>query len=187
MNWINSFSATTLIFYLLAAISVGCALSVAFSTNILHSAFALLGALSGVAGLYFLLGADFVAVVQLLVYVGGIMVLILFAVLLTREISDIKISNVSVSLLAGLPTAFILLALILQILRKSHFPTTIAVSTTTVHRLGDALLREYLLPFEIASVVLLIVLVGAMVISRRAVKEEIGADQQNPEGQEVRR
>jgi len=183
MEFIDHVTATTLVFYLLAGITVLSALGVARSRNILHSAFALLGALAGVGGLYFMLGADFVAVVQLLVYVGGILVLILFAVLLTRDITSIKVSNASVSLLAGVPAALLVLGLVLQIVVRAPFKVTEAVTSTTVHRLGDALLREYLLPFEIASVILLMALVGAMVIARRAVKEEVGDDPQNPEAQ----
>lgn len=181
MSFLSHISATTVIFYLLAALAVISGLGVALSRNILHSAFSLLGTLGGVAGLYFLLGADFVGVVQLLIYVGGILVLILFAVLLTREITDIKISNLSVSLLGGVPAAMLVLALFLQILLRAPFPRTVPAVAPTVHRLGDALLREYLLPFEIASVVLLMALIGAMVIARRAVKEEAGVSADNPE------
>jgi NADH-quinone oxidoreductase subunit J len=180
-DFVRLINATTLVFYLLGGLAVACAVTVAFSRNILHSAFALMGTLAGVAGLYFMLGADFVAVVQLLVYVGGILVLILFAVLLTREITDIKISNLSVSLLGGVPAGILILGLLVRILIGAPFKTTGAAVAPTVSRLGDSLLREYLLPFEIASVVLLMALVGGMVIARRAVKEEIGEDQANPE------
>jgi len=183
MEFIDHITASTLIFYLLATITVVSALGVAWSKNILHSAFSLLGALAGVGGLYFMLGADFVAVVQLLVYVGGILVLILFAVLLTRNITSIKISNMSVNLLGGVPAALLVLGLLLQIVVKAPFKVTEAVAAPTVHRIGDALLREYLLPFEIASVILLMALVGAMVIARRAVKEEVGDNPHNPEAQ----
>jgi NAD(P)H-quinone oxidoreductase subunit 6 len=187
--------AGVIIFYCLAALTILSALGVAFSRNILHSAFSLLGTLSGVAGLYFMLGADFIAVAQLLIYVGGILVLILFAVLLTREITDIKISNLSVSLLAGIPVALLLLALVLQLALRAPYPATLLGSAPTIHRLGDSLLREYLLPFEVASVILLMALVGAMIIARRAVKEEVGehsllgtaltADPRNPKGEIV--
>ena len=181
MNFLHHISASTIVFYLLATLAVASAVGVALSRNILHSAFSLLGTLAGVAGLYFMLGADFVAVIQLLIYVGGILVLILFAVLLTREITDIKISNLSVSLLAGVPAVLLLLGFVFQIMLHAPFPATVIASAPTVHRLGDALLREYLLPFEIASVILLMALVGAMVIARRAVKEEQGENQQHPE------
>jgi NADH-quinone oxidoreductase subunit J len=180
-DFIRLINATTLVFYLLGGLAVTCAVTVAFSRNILHSAFALMGTLAGVAGLFFMLGADFVAVVQLLVYVGGILVLILFAVLLTREITDIKISNLSVSLLGGVPAGILILGLLVRILIGAPFKTAGAAVAPTVSRLGDSLLREYLLPFEVASVILLMALVGGMVIARRAVKEEVGEDQANPE------
>ena len=180
-NLLSHTSAATVVFFFLASLTVVSGVGVAFSRNILHSAFALLGALAGVAGLYFMLGADFVGVVQLLVYVGGILVLILFAVLLTRNITDIKVSNLSVSFMAGLPAALLVLAVVVRVVIKAPFKLTVVADAPTVGRLGDALLREYLLPFEVASVILLMALVGAMVIARRAVKEERGADVENPE------
>jgi len=82
-----------LIFYLLAALTIGSALVVAFSHNLVHSAFSLLGAFMGVAGLYAMLAADFVAVIQVMVYIGGILILIIFAVMLTHRISDVDVSN----------------------------------------------------------------------------------------------
>src|SRR5262245_9429727 len=85
-----------LVFYLVAALTIGSALVVAFSRNIVYSAFSLLGTFMGVAGLYALLAADFVAVIQILVYVGGILVLIIFAVMLTHRIDDVAVSNRSV-------------------------------------------------------------------------------------------
>ena len=81
------------IFYLLAALTVGSSMMVAFSRNIVYSTFALLGAFMGVVGIYVLLAADFVAMVQLLVYVGGILVLTIFAVMLTQGIADVTVSN----------------------------------------------------------------------------------------------
>src|SRR3989304_5749654 len=83
----------TVIFYLIAAVTVGSAAMVAFSRNIIHSAFSLLGTFAGVAAIYVFLGADFVAAVQVLIYVGGILVLILFAVMLTHRITDVRIAN----------------------------------------------------------------------------------------------
>src|SRR2546430_13484712 len=79
-------SVATAVFYLIALITVVSAGMVAFSRNIIYSAFSLLGTFGGVAGLYVFLGADFVAAVQLLIYVGGILILILFAVMLTHRI-----------------------------------------------------------------------------------------------------
>jgi NADH-quinone oxidoreductase subunit J len=185
MSFLSHITAFTIVFYMLAILAAVSALGVALSKNILHSAFSLMGALAAVAGLFFTLGADFVAVVQLLVYVGGIMVLILFAVLLTRKITDIRISNLSVSLLGGVPAAVLMFGLVVRILVGAPMTTTRVAVAPTVARIGDSLLREYLLPFEIASVILLMALVGAMVLARRAVKQETDAleSSDNPEVQ----
>jgi NADH-quinone oxidoreductase subunit J len=163
--------ASTLVFYLLAAIVVLSALWVVFARNVLHSGFLLLGTLGGMAGLYLWLGADFVGMTQLLIYCGGILVLILFAVLLTSRIGDVRVSNLSIGRFgAAVPVvAFAgLLGFLLVTAPWKTVPEVVTAPTTA--RLGDAFLREYLLPFELASVVLLVALVGAMVIARRAAR-----------------
>lgn len=158
------------LFWGLALLTLGSALGVALARNILYSGFALLGALVGVAGLYLFVGADFLGVVQLLVYVGGILVLILFAVLLTNRIGELRLSNASVNKAAAGIGAAALLGLLIQVGYDTAWPQIEASAAPTVARIGDALLREYLLPFELASIVLLMALVGAMVIARRAAK-----------------
>jgi len=164
---------SALIFYAIAALVLISAAGVAFSKNILHSGFALLGTLCGVAGLYLFLGADFVGVAQIIIYVGGILVLILFAVLLTNRISDVRVSNVSLPRLgAAIPVLFGVVGLVVLVLR-TPWPQTQAAAAPTTARLGDAFLREYLLPFELASVILLLALVGAVVIARRAARDEL--------------
>lgn len=164
-------SPGTLVFYFLAALVLGCAALVAFSRNMLHSALALLGTLAGVAGLYLHLGADFLGITQLLIYVGGILVLVLFAVLLTTRIGDVKASNRSLGWKAGLVVSGGGGAGLVALAVWVPWPLTVAVAAPTTSRLGEAFLREYLLPFELASIVLLTALVGAMVLSRRAVNE----------------
>lgn len=158
-------------FYLLAAVVVVSAAGVALAPNILYSGFSLLGTLGGVAGLYLYLGADFLGVAQLIIYVGGILVLILFAVLLTNRIGELAITNLSAGLMVGAPAAVGVMALAVKVALKTPWPTTEAVPAPAVQRIGDALLAEYLMPFELASLVLLMALVGAMVIARRAAKE----------------
>src|SRR5829696_9777908 len=98
----------------LAALTLGSAGIVAFSKNIIHSALALLGTFMGIAGLYITLSADFLAAVQILVYVGGTLTLILFAVMLTSRIEDMKVSNPR----AGFLPAFGLVSVVLVILGK---------------------------------------------------------------------
>jgi len=163
---------SALIFYLLAILVLASAAGVAFGKNILRSAFALLGTLGGVAGLYLLVGADFVGIVQIIIYVGGILVLILFSVLLTNRIGDVKITNMALPRLgAAVPVLFGALSLIVIAL-DTPWPKTQPTPTPTTARLGDAFLREYLLPFELSSVILLLALVGAVLIARRAARDE---------------
>jgi NADH-quinone oxidoreductase subunit J len=164
-----------LVFFGLATLILGCAGGVAFSRNILYSAFLLLGTLAGTAGLYLYIGADFVGIAQILIYVGGILVLILFAVLLTNKIGEVKLSNASMGVAAAVPMALLIVGVMSWLAIKTPWPETEAVATPTTLRLGDAFLREYLLQFELASVILLMALVGAMVIARRAVKEELSS------------
>ena len=160
------------IFYGLALLTVGSAMLVAFSRNIVYSTFALLGAFMGVVGIYILLAADFVAMVQLLVYVGGILVLTIFAVMLTAGIGDVTVSNRSVGTGAGLFTAGIAgLVMLYAIVRTQwHQAAAVTVAPTT-YAIGNAFLGEYVLPFEVASLVLLAALIGAIVISRHEARE----------------
>ena len=163
---------STAVFYLIAIITVGSAVVVAFSRNIIYSAFSLLGTFAGVAGLYVFLGADFVAAVQVLIYVGGILVLILFAVMLTHRITDVEITNRAVGRLPGLMVVGVFLALLIQTIRETPWVKVkeLAHQPTTA-RIGDLFLETYLLPFELASLVLLAAMIGAVVLSRKEIKE----------------
>ncbi len=160
------------IFAALALLTLVSALGVALARNILYSAFSLLGTLGGVAGLYLYLGADFLGVAQLIIYVGGILVLILFAVLLTNRIGEVGISNLSAGVAVAAPPAVAVLALTTRVALRTPWPATEAVAAPVTARLGDAFLQEYLMPFELASLILLMALVGAMVIARRAAREK---------------
>jgi NAD(P)H-quinone oxidoreductase subunit 6 len=145
---------------------------VAFSRNIIYSAFSLLGTFAGVAGLYVFLGADFVAAVQVLIYVGGILVLILFAVMLTHRITDVEITNRAAGRLPGLLVVAVFLVLLIQTIRETPWvKAKEVVHQPTTARIGDLFLENYLLPFELASLVLLAAMIGAVVLSRKEIKE----------------
>ncbi len=162
----------TVIFYLIAAITIGSAAMVAFSRNIIYSAFSLLGTFAGVAGIYVFLGADFVAGVQVLIYVGGILVLVLFAVMLTHRITDVQITNRAVGRIPALIVIAVLVFLLAQTIRETPWvKAKEAAYAPTATRIGDLFLADYLLPFELASLVLLAALIGAVVISRKEIKE----------------
>jgi len=155
-----------IIFYAAAALTVCAAVLVAVLPNIIYSAVALLFAFAGVAGLYVFLSADFLAATQVLVYVGGILILILFAVFLSNRISDVKISNPG---RFQLPAAAICLVLF-GVLSYVAVSTPFAVKPTAYHPttadIGELLMTRYLLPFEVASVLLLAALIGAAFLSR---------------------
>ena len=164
-------SATTLVFYMLAALAIGGAGGVAFSTHIIYSALSLMVSLMGVAGLYVMLNADFVAGVQLLVYVGGVLVLTLFAVMLTHGIQKIEVSNRAAGRPAGLAVIGVLFTVGYRALGTAEWHTPIGepVASGSTYGIGNALLSQYILPFELASLVLLAVLVGAVVLTRKEV------------------
>jgi NAD(P)H-quinone oxidoreductase subunit 6 len=162
-----------LLFYLIAAVTLAGAAGVALSRNILYSSLGLLMALLGAGSLYVLLSADFVAVTQLLIYIGGVLVLILFAVMLTNRITEVNVSNSSFGLFGGfllfVAVAPVLLAVAVITPWEAKTPAALAPTTQAI---GDAFLTKWLLPFEVASLVLLATLVGAVVIARKEIKAD---------------
>lgn len=157
-------------FFLLAALTVGSGLVVALSKNIIHSTVGLLGTFTGVAGLYITLSADFLAAVQLLVYVGGTLTLILFAVMLTSRIEEVRRSNVSAEMGPALIVAIVVILALGKVALTTAWAAEERSALPSTARLGHAFLGEYLLPFELASIVLLAALIGAVVLARRAVR-----------------
>jgi NAD(P)H-quinone oxidoreductase subunit 6 len=168
-------SPADLLFYHYAAINIASAAGVAQGRNILHSVFFLLVAFTGVAGLFVLLHADFLAAVQVIVYVGGILVLILFAVMMTRKVRTPEVSNEAVGVWRGLLLGSTALAVLeVLILKTTWFggrpAGTPGADLNTVDILGQSLLSGYLFPFEVASVVLLAALVAAAILIRKEVR-----------------
>ncbi len=158
-------------FTLIALFTIASAAGVAFSQRILYSAFALLGTFAGAAGLFILLSSDFVAVTQVLIYVGGILVLIIFAVMLTNNVGDVNLTNMSVNYKVGVPIVGGIAVFLISLLTAGTWKQQDNEAyTSMVTTIGNALLKDYLLPFEIISLVLLGALVGAVVIVKREVK-----------------
>jgi NADH:ubiquinone oxidoreductase subunit 6 (subunit J) len=157
-------------FLALAALTLGSAGIVAFSKNIIHSSLALLGTFMGIAGLYITLSADFLAATQILVYVGGTLTLILFAVMLTSRIEDMKISNPQGGIFAAFGLVTAVLLVLGKVATQTPWPSEDRPVMPSTAKLGHAFLGEYLLPFEVGSVVLLAAMIGAVVLARRAVK-----------------
>ena len=155
-------------FYLFALITVISAFVVVFIKNILRAVFALLFTLFGVAGLYLFLHADFLAATQVLIYVGGVLVLLLFGIMLTQKMVEVDIRSGRIQFapsLVGMAILFLfLLFLIFQTPWHVQGAATFQIDTTS--GIGTLLMTEWLLPFEVASILLLAALVGAVSIAR---------------------
>jgi NADH-quinone oxidoreductase subunit J len=164
-------SITVAVFYLLAALTVASALGVALAHHIFYSAVALMGTLLGIASLFVLLGADFLGVVQLLVYVGGILVLTLFAVMLTLRIAEANVSNRAVGRLPAAALVGLAFGWMVHVARRASWVVgEPQAPAPTTYGVGNAFLTQYALPFEVASLVLLAALIGAVMVSRKEVK-----------------
>ena len=157
-------------FGILGVMMIGTALGVVLLPKIVHSAFLLAGVFISISGLYILLNADFVAAAQILVYVGAVSVLILFAIMLVNkqeeyaELPGRKIRKIATAVVCfGL---FALLGTMVLATPWSLDTTSVAVVDTTV-ALGEHFFSDYLLPFELASVLLLMAMVGAIILARR--------------------
>lgn len=160
------------VFYLLAAVTVGSAMGVAFSNNIVYSAFSLMGTLLGAAGLFILLAADFVAVIQVLIYVGGILVLTLFAVMLTHRIGDMRISNRALGRIPSLLAIGVIGVVMARAVVTANWHNAgPRPADPTTYGIGEAFLTQFVLPFELASMVLLAALIGSVVLSRKELKD----------------
>ena len=159
---------TTAFFFLFAGFVLAAALVVVLGRNLVHSAIALIFTFFGVAALYVLLDAEFLAAVQVLLYIGGITILLLFAIMLTSRLSPrgMEIFNEQV-LPAALITGGILFALLYAAwlgIRPAGPPPPFLDSTTS---LGTMFLTSHVLPFEVASVLLLVAMVGAILLARK--------------------
>lgn len=160
-------TANAILFYMFALMAGGSAVAVVVTRNIVRTAVALLFTLMGVAGLYFLLNAEFLAAVQLVVYAGGTLILIIFGVMLTSKSPfsrfEPKLGEV---VLAGSFALVLLFALTLGITKTIFRDEPIATGSYPIDRLGQILLGDYLVPFETVSVLLLAVMIGAAYLAK---------------------
>ena len=170
-------TATAVLFYIFALMAGGAAVMVVISKNIVRMAVALLFTLTGVAGLYFLLNAEFLAAVQLVVYAGGTLILIIFGVMLTSKGPFSRFEPKLGEVILGFSIAIVLLfALIMAITKTTFAADAIPAGLYPVAQLGQILLGDYLVPFEVVSVLLLAVMIGAAYLAkgRRNEDEPLG-------------
>ena len=170
MNIANS---TELIcFLILSSVIVSGSLAVVLLENIVYSAFLLGGVFMAVAGLYLLLNASFVAASQILVYVGAVNVLILFAIMLVNKKEKLEpIEGLKTrKLISGTVCCGLLILLLrVSVTTKWNLPGPKSIGEEATDIIGEHLFTDYLLPFELASILLLMAMIGAIVLARRDV------------------
>lgn len=156
-----------IIFYAFAAITIISGLIVVTTRNVIYAAFNLMLTLFGVAGLYVLLGADFIGIVQLIVYVGGILILLLFGVMLTNNITDVSIKTGVIQVLPATIVLGLFGGVLIGVIINAPWKNAPAMNDVfTINAIGKSLMNEYILIFELLGVVLLIALIGAASIAR---------------------
>ena len=165
--------ATPFFFYFLATLSVGSALGVILRKNAVHSAIFLIFTLLAQAGLYLMLYAPFVAGVQIILYAGGIMVLFLFVIMLVNLERSLKEEQFNQQWIVGTLVAVLFGALVLLVYKHgaASFQMGLAAlpESSNTQDVGVMLYRNYMLPFEIASLLLLVAIVGAVVMAKKRI------------------
>ncbi len=158
----------TILFYIFALLTIASAVFVVSSKNIMYSAVALFVTLFSIACLYILLRADFIAITQIMVYVGGILILLLFGIMLTHKITNVDLKTSNLNIIPSIIFAVGITTIIIFIMLTTNWRITSPVNNeTTINQIGTLLLSNYLLPFEIASIILLIALIGSAMYARK--------------------
>lgn len=159
-------------FWCFFVLIIGSALVVVISRNMIYSVFSLLFTFFGVAGIYVLLNADFLAITQIMIYIGGILVLLIFGVMLTNRITGVDIKSGQTGKLQIIFASLIAISIVLILVFVTFNANWFVISNpkelgSTTEHIGTKLLTEYLLAFESASVLLIIAIIGAALIARR--------------------
>jgi NADH:ubiquinone oxidoreductase subunit 6 (subunit J) len=155
--------------YVVMALCVAAALAVVLLRNIFHAALALAAALILIAGIYLALQAEFLGIVQVLIYVGAVMTLVIFTIMLTHGLEDKSISQQNTLSLPAMAGAIVLFGLLWKLIQNVPWPVKESTlsARVSISNLASALMGPYVFPFEFISVVLLVALVGAIVIAKK--------------------
>jgi NADH-quinone oxidoreductase subunit J len=163
----------TILFLIFAAIAVLCAINLVVQTHPISSALSLIGVMGSLGVLYLLLGGEFIAAAQLIVYAGAIMVLFVFTIMLLNAGAERKSGKTSLARWFGVPLLAIFLGLVSFIIEgllpKSEGVRFGAFTGGTAEKIGFKLFTEYLLPFEVTSILILIAILGAIVLARKEI------------------
>lgn len=161
----------SIVFAIIAIVTIAAGVAAMSLRNLVHCALALTVAFAGLAAAYLQLGAQFVGFTQILVYIGAVAILIVFAILLTRSAEPPQQAIVSSGWLAGVAVTVAVLGVLVYAIAKSSVTQTAVPpeAEVTVHQIGDALMNKFVLPLEVVGVLLTAALIGAVII---AMKEE---------------
>jgi NADH-quinone oxidoreductase subunit J len=169
---LSTMVAQTVTFWILAVVMVAAAIGVVRSQNVVHAALYLVVVLAGAAAQYILLVAEFVAWVQVLIYIGAIVILFLFGIMLTRAPMKTEGTLDNHQRFASAVVSLFLFGVLTALLVDAYgndqiHPTTKLVAIGSANNVASSMFRNYLVPFEVVSMLLLAALVGAVVIARR--------------------
>lgn len=166
-----------ILFYLFAGITIASALVILWTKNVLYAAFSLMITFMGVAALYVFAGADFIAVSQILIYVGGILVLIIFGVMLTNRLSGQSVTTASHNKFSGYIIGLTIFGTLFYAIYQVNFASISSINQdvastgeSTIGIIGVKLMSTYILPFEMIAVLLLLTLIGAAFIAGKQLK-----------------
>jgi NADH-quinone oxidoreductase subunit J len=164
-------SAPVVIFFVLAAMAVVGAVSLIVQRHPIHSALSLIVVMVALAGLYLLMGAEFIAAVQIIVYGGAVMVLFIFVIMLLNAGEEERTNFSKLALYAGIPMAVAVTGLIAAALlnssKASNLPPAQPVTLTSTRTLSNLLFQEFVYPFELTSFLILVAILGAIVLAQR--------------------
>jgi NADH-quinone oxidoreductase subunit J len=162
-----------LLFMIFAAIAVVCAINLVVQTHPISSALSLVGVMAALAALYLLLGGEFIAAAQLVVYAGAIMVLFVFVIMLLNAGTEQESRKRPWAKYAGIPLLIVLFGAVAWLIQRMAPPTEHVVfgefTKGTALEIGRALFTTYVLPFEVTSVLILIAILGAIVLARKEI------------------
>lgn len=159
--------AINITFYPIAGLTLIFALLVVLSRNIFHSALYLAFTLIGIACVYLYLDAEFLAIVQILIYVGAIVILFIFTIMLTADINTTMPGGMIKRMLISALAAIAILFILIKVIAKTTWqPGSPPASFISLPELGRSLMSKYVLPFEVISLISLAALVGAIVIGK---------------------
>ena len=165
----------SILFIIAAVAAVGCGLNLVLQKHPISSALSLIGVMSSLALLYLLLGAEFIAMAQMIVYGGAVMVLFIFVIMLLNASAEKRSDKSLFAQIAGFPLLAVLVVLLSFLIRETPFPSKVSQVQFgswvggTAEAIGIQLFSKFLFPFEVVSVLILIAILGAVVLARKEI------------------